>query len=100
MGSTVDILIFIGQALAIAGIGYIVSQAFACTAKYRDPNTWKPADFSTQAVKASTDARTEPVAILLSFVPESGAGYDHTWARANEGHASLRKPARVHSIDT
>ena len=71
MGSALDILLFIGQALAIAGIGYIVSQAFACTAKYRDPNTWRPADFSARAPKTPAEARTENLAIQFSFVPES-----------------------------
>jgi hypothetical protein len=100
MGSAVDILIFIGQALAIAGIGYIVAQAFACTAKYRDPNTWRPADFSTRTVNASGDARTEHVAIRLSFVPESGVGYEDNAARGNEGPVSLGKPPHVHAAST
>jgi hypothetical protein len=99
MGSAVDILIFIGQALAIAGIGYIVSQAFACTAKYRDPNTWKPADFSVRAPKTPAEARAENLAIQFSFVPESGTGYEDTGARVNEGLVSLRKPPHVRGID-
>jgi hypothetical protein len=68
MSSTVDILIFIAQALAVAGIGYIVSQAYACTAKYRDPGTWRPAGFANRTVK---DVRTEQLALRFSFVPES-----------------------------
>jgi hypothetical protein len=75
MGGAVDILIFIGQALAIAGIGYIVAQAFACTAKYRDPNTWKPADFSRRAVKASADVPTKNTVLQFSFVPEGLGGF-------------------------
>jgi hypothetical protein len=69
MANAVDILIFIGQALAIAGIGYIVAQAFACTAKYRDPN-WRPADVSTRALKSSGDAPAKNTVIQFSFVPE------------------------------
>jgi hypothetical protein len=83
MGSAVDILIFIGQALAIAGIGYIVSQVFACTAKYRDPNTWKPADFSARAPKTPAEARTENLAIRFSFVPESAGVYRDDAADGN-----------------
>jgi hypothetical protein len=71
MGSTVDVLIFIGQALAIAALGYIVSQAYACTAKYRDPRTWRPANFANRSVKVRTAARTEQVTLHFSFVPES-----------------------------
>jgi hypothetical protein len=93
MGSAVDILIFIGQALAIASIGYIVSQAFACTAKYRDPNTWKPAGFSARAPKTPAESRTENFAIQFSFVPEGLGGSRDDGANGIERAGS---PTRKH----
>ncbi|MGZ8197921.1 MAG: hypothetical protein ACXWVP_06160 [Burkholderiales bacterium] len=87
-----DILFFIGQALAIAGIGYLVSQAFAHAA-YGDPITWKSADFPTPAVPAPADAQMEDMAVHFSFVPESVGGAEDLAAQASEESLSLRKAA-------
>ncbi|MGZ8229889.1 MAG: hypothetical protein ACXWUS_09635 [Burkholderiales bacterium] len=88
-----DILFFIGQALAIAGIGYVVSQAFVYAAKYGDPITWKSADFPTPAVPAPADAQMEDMAVHFSFVPESVGGAEDLAAQASEESLSLRKAA-------
>jgi hypothetical protein len=88
-----DILFFIGQALAIAAIGYVVSQAFVYAAKYGDPINWKSADFPTPPLPAPADAPMEDMAVHLSFVPESVGGAEDLAAQASEEPLSLRKAA-------
>jgi hypothetical protein len=92
-----DILFFVAQALAIAGIGYVVSQVYAFTAKYGDPDRWDPADFSRYAPGASPDPypRGENTPMHLSFVPESVGGAVDVAVRANEdAHSAPRHGKR------
>ena len=77
-------LFFIGQALAIAAIGYVVSHAFAHAPTHGDPVTSEPVDFRSPAVPASADAQTQSPALHLSFVPESVGGSEDLAAYAGE----------------
>jgi hypothetical protein len=87
-----DILFFVAQALAIAGIGYVVSQVFAFTAKYGDPDTWDAARFSKDAAPAIPRPRapSENTPLHLSFVPESVGGPEDLAAAANDDALPLR----------
>jgi hypothetical protein len=87
-----DMLFFIGQALAIAAIGYAVSHAFAYAPIHGDPVTSKSTDLRTPAVRASADAQMENPPLRLSFVPESVGGYED-FAPSNI-HAEMQPPVR------
>jgi hypothetical protein len=84
-----EILFFIGQALAIAAIGYIVAQAYEYAAKYGDSVTRKSAGFSTWAAGRSARQRTHEAAMRFSFVPESVGGAEDLGTAARE-EPSLR----------
>jgi hypothetical protein len=84
-----DILIFIGQALAIAAIGYIVAQAYEYAAKYGDPADWQPSDSSTPTVPAPKDLPT----VHLSFVPESVGGAENLGAVEREDSVRYARDA-------
>jgi hypothetical protein len=92
-----DILIFIGQALAIAAIGYIVAKAYEYTAKYGDPANWQPTNASIPTVAAPSDLRMEQTAVHLSFVPESVGGAANLGAveREDSGRCSRDADERV-----
>jgi hypothetical protein len=87
-----DMLFFIGQALAIAVIGYAVSHAFAYAPTHRAPATSKSADLRAPAVRASAGAQMENPPLHLSFVPESVGGHEDV--TPSHIHAEMQAPVR------
>ena len=97
-----DMLFFMGQALAIGVIGYAVSHAFAHAPAHGSSILSARANVGEPALPASADAQRESPVVHFSFVPESVGGAEDAAtldvmtqsARADYSAAGVTHPSR------